>query len=208
MAAFADRSELIAFVTADTHRSDLSASMTTFLALGEADINAALTVRPMIERWSVTIDAEFLAFPTDFAGARTLRLTGGTRRRVRYLTPDQMATLKGSESVAQAGEPQYFTVLGDEFEFYPDPDGEYAATLTGFLAVTALTSDSSTNWLLAKHPGVYVAAMKRHIYRRARNAEERALADDDLATQIDLIHRKGLAESYADDLTPSAGMVV
>lgn len=208
MAAFADRAALIAFVTADAHRSDLAASMVTFLALTEADIRAALRARPMIERWTVTIDGEFLAFPTDFAGARTFRLTDGNKNRIRYITPDQMAGMKTTYP-AQAGGPEYFTVLGDEFEFFPDPgDGEYAATLTGYLGVPALSSDSSTNWLLEKHPGVYVAGMKRYVYRRARNQAEIQIADAEFATQLGLIHTASLHESYADDLTPSAGMVV
>jgi hypothetical protein len=208
MAAFADRSALLTFIAADTQRSDLTATLPVFLALVEGDLAAALKVRPMIERWTVTINDEFVSFPTDFAGARTLRLTGGTRRRVRYVSPDQMADLKASDSVAQSGEPQYFTILGDEFEFYPDPDGSYAASLTGYLGVTALSSDSSTNWLLAKHPAVYVAGLRKYIFRRSRNAVEIARADADFETQMALIYKNSLAESFADDFTPSAGMVV
>ena len=208
MAAFANRAALITFVTADTQRSDLADSMLTFLALVEADIRAALRERPMIERWTVTIDAEFLAFPTDFAGARTLRLTSGNMNRVANVSADQMADLKARYPNSTGG-PQYFCVLGDEFEFFPDPDsGEYEATLTGFLGVPALSSDSSTNWVLEKHPALYLAGMRRYIFRRSRNATEIARADADFATQLDLIHTVSLRESYADDPRPSAAMVV
>lgn len=209
MAAFADRAALLTFIAADTQRSDLTSTLPVFLALVEGDLKAALKVRPMVERWTVTIDAEFMAFPTDFAGARTFRLTTGTRRRVGFVTPDQMAGLKSAESVARTGEPEYFTILGDEFEFYPDPGGEeYPATLTGYLGVTDLTADASTNWLLAKHPAVYVAGMRKYIFRRSRNAAEIARADADFATQLAAIYANSIVESYADDLTPSVGMVV
>lgn len=206
--ALTTRAGLVAFVTADTHRSDLSSSMGDFLALAEGDINNALKTRPMMERWTATITSEFEALPSDFAGPRTMRLTSGTRRRVSFLTPDQMASVKAANPTL-TGEPQYYTVLGDEFEFFPDPDGgSHDLAFTGFLRVPAMTADGDSTWLLLRHPHVYVAGMKRHIYRRARNSEQAALADSDFAGALSAIDRSALMESFADDLTPSVGLVV
>lgn len=203
--AFADRSELIDFCTSESHRDDLGDEMLNFLALAEADINLAIKSRQMTTRAQALIDAEYVAVPSNFAGPRSMAHEDG--QRIEYRTPDQMTTLKSADTT-QTGKPLWYAVIGDSFEMHPTPDDEYTVDLTYYLKVPALSTDASTNWLLVKHPGVYVAGVMRYVERRKRDREETARRDADFTNALNALSANDLKEAHGDRLTPSVGMVV
>lgn len=203
--SFADRSELVAFCIAESHRDDLDSDMLNFLALTEGDINLFLKTRQMTTRAQATIDAEYVAVPSSFAGPRSMAHQDG--KRIEFRTPEQMTTLKAADPTS-TGKPYWYSVIGDSFEMHPTPDGDYVVDLTYYLKVPPLSADATSTWLLVKHPSVYVAGIMRFVARRARDRDEITRRDADFNAALGAISANDLTENHGDRLTPSVGMVV
>lgn len=99
---------------------------------------------------------EHLDFPEDFAGARTLMLAGDPLRVLELTDP---ATLWTRYAAAAPGRPESYAIVGARRAYLrPVPDGAYAARLVYDRALSVLSADADTNWLLSGHPDIYIAA--------------------------------------------------
>lgn len=135
-------------------RSDLTAQIPDFITLAESDMNRELkTARQLVEQ-PYTITGEFTALPTGFRQMRSLRLTSGTYRLLREVTPEQMAERKAVPSVLTS-EPWEFTAIGAQLEFYPVPDQSYTAVMEFQAGFAPLSNANPTNWILTDHPDAY-----------------------------------------------------
>lgn len=135
-------------------RTDLTTQIIDFVALAEARINRDLRVREMVSQASDTVSTQTLAVPSDFI--EVLRFTLDTASDL----PLEYRPVEDSEqrvAGVSSGQPRWFSIVGSSFRFYPAPDGEYTYTLDYYAKVPALASTSS-NWLLAKAPDLYLAA--------------------------------------------------
>jgi len=54
------------------------------------------------------------------------------------------------------GLPNSFTILGDNFRFSPKPDGSYSAYINYYKSFDALSSTTTTNYILTTHPAIYL----------------------------------------------------
>lgn len=165
---------------ADTvNRDDLSAEVMVFEGtavdgmIKRAVANAAATIqRDIVARGghknmeilddSLTTAAgvEYIDMPEDFAGLRTFMLPGlmpGSCARVlEFVDP---ATLWTQYATAAPGQPEKYTIIGARRAYLrPVPDQSYATRLVYCRAIPALIADGDSNWLLADHPDIYVAA--------------------------------------------------
>ena len=106
------------------NRSDLSTEIADdFIVLTEADINAKLRIRKMINQATITINAETENLPTGFLQIRDFYiLSGSTKYPLTYMTPSQMDSIRGTSTT---GIPRSYTILGDTLRFSPKPDAEY-----------------------------------------------------------------------------------
>jgi hypothetical protein len=148
--------DLKAAVARWLRRSDIASDIPDFISLAEADINANLRTRKMIVRRTGVASAEYAALPPDFGGIISYRLTGvGSRTLDEPLTSMSLGELQ-CEDRTLTGQPVGYVVIGDELRFYPIPDASYSSEMIGYKRVPALTSSSPTNWLLTRHPDVYL----------------------------------------------------
>lgn len=152
--ALTDYSGLKAAVASWLNRTDLTAQIPDFISATEAVVGRALRVRRMVGRTSVTIDAEYEDMPADFAGEIGFTLTDWPEP-LTYLTAAQMDE-KASGSSGTTSRPGWFSIYGDQFRFFPVPDQSYAASLTYYQKLPALSDSNTTNWLLDDHPDVYL----------------------------------------------------
>jgi len=146
---------LQALVASTIGRSDTAASVADWIALAEARIGRELPVDRMLARETATLTGEFGTVPTDFLAPLVMRLTTGTKQRLRYLTMSQMAEL---QEAGGDGPVQAYARIGSEFWFYPVPSGSDTAELIYYAAIPALSDSTTTNWLLTSHPDVYFRA--------------------------------------------------
>ncbi|WP_269715764.1 phage adaptor protein [Caulobacter sp. NIBR2454] len=153
--SLATYTELQASVARWLRRSDLGAEIPDFITNTEAQFNRRLRVRKMIGRATATISDEFSALPADFAGVRSFIITS-PKSDLQYVTPDQMDRLWLTEEPV-GGPPTCYTVVGDEFQFFPAPtSGSWTARLTYYKRVTPLSDAAPTNWMLAQNPDIYL----------------------------------------------------
>jgi hypothetical protein len=159
-------SDLQASIANWLRRADLTAVIPDFITLAEAQINRRLRVRRMVAHAALTIDAEFVAVPADFAGAKTIEVATAPVRDLQYVTTEQMAQ---RQTRTNAGcPPSCYTVVGGQFRFYP-ATFPYSASLTYWQRVPSLSDLAPSNWLLETSPDAYLygALLQSAPYLRA-----------------------------------------
>lgn len=164
--ALATYSDLTASIANWLRRDDLTAVIPDFITLAEAQINRRLRVRRMVTHAALTIDAEFVDVPDDYAGAKTIEVASSPVRDLQYVTTEQMALLQTQTN--PGGPPSCYTVVGSEFRFYP-PSFPYDASVTYWQRVPALSEAAPANWLLLTSPDIYLygALLQSAPYLRA-----------------------------------------
>jgi hypothetical protein len=159
--ALASYSDLQASIANWLNRSDLTAAIPDFITLAEAQISRRLVmegpVRAMMGRSDAVISGEFAALPTDFMGARTINFAEDRTQLLEYCLPEQINQKKMLTDCV-TGCPRFFSVVGGEFQFFPAPGSgaSYAAELTYWKRIPALSDAAPSNWLLALHPDAYL----------------------------------------------------
>lgn len=134
------------------NRADMP--VTDLIALAEVRLNRDLRLRMMEVETTLTgvPSSRYIALPSDFLEPLDLwlELTSG-RREMTYVTPDMMPNWP------QPNFPIYWTVDGSNVAFEAPVDQAYDFTLR-YLQRFALSDASPTNYLLTKHPDLYLAA--------------------------------------------------
>lgn len=163
-----------------------------FIALFEAQANRELDTREMTATMRVTISAEEMALPCDFAGVRSFRLEGTPTRPLAYAKPEELDESFGT------GKPTRYTVT-DRIIFDPMPDGEYEARMRYRKRIPALSDTCKTNWLLKRHPDAYLygALSQAIIYFRD---EDRTAIDRRYAAALDAIAQDDKRTAYPSSL--------
>jgi hypothetical protein len=118
-------------------RTDLTSVIPDFITLAEAQMNREVRDRRMIKRATAAIDAGYTAVPT-----------------LEFVTPDQAAEEQRLDS--SNGRPQFFTMIGEEFQVVPSPDSSYTGELTYYEKIQSLSDSNTSNWMLENHPDIYL----------------------------------------------------
>lgn len=137
-------------------RSNLGTRIPDFITLCEARINRRLRTSEMEFRATASTAAgdPYIALPDSFKQMRALRITGTSPPyRITFATPQQMDAMKGRE---EQNRPKVMNIEGNELRLLPTPDAVYELTMVYTAGVDALSDSNTTNWLLARHPDVYL----------------------------------------------------
>lgn len=154
--------------------SNLTARWPEFITLCENGLNYGLKMpggididplrsKRMETRGSLTIDQEYVAQPTDFLEAISMRLT--STNPIKALEFFQEADFNNWDFASSAtGEPKAYTVTGTNFRFGPYPSSllspaSYTAEVVYMGLIPALTSVATTNWVITYHPNVYLTGI-------------------------------------------------
>lgn len=135
-------------------RDDLTSAIPTFIQLAEAQFNREIRDYRMIKRADASIDSEYSAIPSDWAENIRFQLNTSPITTLEFVTADQAAEEKIAFSAA--GQPKFFTMIGDEFQVVPAPDTTYTGELTYYSKISALSDSNTSNWLLTNAPDVYL----------------------------------------------------
>lgn len=134
------------------HRSDLTSLIADWIVLCEADFNRRLRITLMEDRVTTDLAGEYLALPGDLLEVRTIQINTNPVAALRYLPPERMDAKYGGTS----GQPVYYAMVGDEFQFAPVPDGTYEVEITYYARVPALSDDDPSNVILENFPDLYL----------------------------------------------------
>ena len=145
--ALANYSDLVAAVGNWLDRTDLTARIPEFITLAEAEFNRRLRTMEMESRATATLTSDAIALPTDFIGLRAIKIDN---TRLEYVAPDELF-----EDERTGTYPTRFTISDGQFFFRPAPStGD--VTIDYFASIPGLTVSNTTNWLMTKHPDLYL----------------------------------------------------
>lgn len=133
------------------HRDDLTSQIDTFIDLAESRMNRDLRMSEMETRATAIASSEYMALPDGALEIRNIQVNGTYPYPVEYKTPTQM----DMDNTGATGAPVYYTIIGNEFQFYPVPiDTEIE--ITYYKAITPLDDTNTTNFLLTASPECYL----------------------------------------------------
>lgn len=135
------------------HRSDLTATIPTFIEIAEARLNRDLRVAQMEDRATASVDGDYLELPADFQSVRQLT-TGGIP--IAFVAPQRFDDMKGWGYTPY---PPVYTIAANALRILPTPSvaNPLPIELTYYASLPPLAT-YSTNWLLTDAPDLYLEA--------------------------------------------------
>jgi len=146
-----------------SHRDDLGVKIPDFIQLAENAMYSneveVLAIRGMEMISTSTTTGQYVALPTDFESARSVRLvTGDNGGELRFQAPEQMR-----KQVA-TGKPTFFTIIGNEIQFDRVPDSAYTLEIQYYRKEPSLSTLVQTNAILTSHPSIYLYGALAQVY--------------------------------------------
>jgi len=156
--ALANYTDLKASVADFLNRSDLTSVIPDFITLAEADFNRSLRVREMSVRTQAPIDSQYVKLPDDFLGMRNIDLMTDPVTPLSYKNLQNLDIHRANDAT---GKPLYYSIMQNNIEFAPAPDGDYTIEIVYYQKIPALSANT-TNWLLDNHPDAYLYGTLMH----------------------------------------------
>jgi hypothetical protein len=97
------------------------------------------------------VTTEYTTLPTDFGGARMVKVDG---ERIDYYTAEGFQNY--AENKLHPGKPIY-TIVDNQIRVHPVPGGETIEILY-MQRIAELVGGTDSNWVLDNHPDLYIAA--------------------------------------------------
>lgn len=135
-------------------RSDLTTQIPDFVVVFEAKASRVIRHPQMLTRDDAfTVDSQYETVPTGFVAPKVIVLNTTPVTKLEYITPEKMAEYRAGYSTS--GKPEFYTVSGGNFEFFPTPGEGYTASVLYYARLDGLAT-TDPNWLLTSHPDVYL----------------------------------------------------
>jgi len=135
------------------NRQDLAGVIPTFVRLLEAQVDRTLRVREMIARARADITEEFTVLPPDFLAIEHAIVNTAKPIVLEWVPMNQIDQLQAD---TEPGQLKYYTIIGDELEVAPFPSGTSEIEVVYYRKTERLSEDNQTNWLLDRHPDLYL----------------------------------------------------
>lgn len=160
------------------------------LRKAEAEFNRTLRTPDMETRAVFTIVGELTTLPDDFLEMRFIFVEGMPDQPLASMSPAGML----STYYGRSGCPVAYTIEGGSLRV--GPVGNAAVEMVYYQRIPALSDAQVSNWLLRKHPDLYVAGVMYHLARRERDAEGQAQAAQEVAALTDAIRTDALKRRW------------
>lgn len=179
-------------------RSDLTSYLDEFIDLAEAWFDTELRCREMEASTDITPSSNVYALPSDFLEARRVVEKASIRRRLEYISPD---VVKDLYPARVAGLSTNWTIIGSSLYTFPLSSND--VELVYYQKIPALSGSNTTNWLLTRMPGLYLAACKAYANEFIMNREKAAQEFQIARMFIDNLHGLDNRANYS-----TAGMTM
>ena len=156
--ALSNYTELQASVADFLNRSDLTSVIPDFVTMAEADLNRTLRVREMSVRTQAPINSQYVKLPDNFLGMRNIDLLTDPVTPMTYKNLQNLDIHRAGDAT---GKPIYYSIIQNNIEFAPAPDGDYTIEIVYYQKVPPLSANT-TNWLLDAHPDAYLYGTLQH----------------------------------------------
>ena len=183
MAAFSDYLDLRTAVVEQVGAADYVDVFPRHVQMAETEFSRRLRTQDQIAEISVTVVGGFVALPDDFAEVLSLTSKNGVERVGMGLPAYK--SLRNTEG--------FFAVSGGNIFAL---DGTY--TLTYYAKIPTISgSTTATNWLLEKHPELYLYGVSQRVFARMQNLEGVAAMRDMKNDEIMQISEQDFNERHA-----------
>ena len=173
-------------------RTDILTTVDDFIDLAEAEFNRVMRVREMEATATLTLDGDGEAtLPADYLAWRTVTALTDPRREVEYSTPSY---IEDTYPDRPSGYPEVFTIRGSTILVAPITSS--SIRFDYYQKIPALSDANTSNWLLAKMPGLYLHMSLKHAaiyldedalaqrYAALANSDLTALTSDDWSSRF------------------------
>lgn len=181
------------------NRSDLSSRTPEFISLAEAKFNRRIRNPEMLTRDDTfTVASQYETLPTGFLSAERFVLLTNPDVELNYVTPEELSEKKFV--LRNTAKPIYYTVIGDSFEFLPEPADTYTASLLYYKRLDGLAT-TDPNWLLTNHPDIYLYGALCEAEPYMRNDERLPVWKSLLAEALQELEREGQRKKHSSTPT-------
>jgi hypothetical protein len=172
-------------------RSDLTVQIPDFIQLAETRLRRELRIRQMLKVVTTATVAgdNTVELPSDYLQMRDLHLNTNPVQTLTYQSPSNFYR---NTNAAISATPLQYTVLAQEFQFAPIPDGIYTLQMIYYATPPYLSSTNSSNVFLANCPDLL-------LYGALGEAEPYLMNDARLQTWASLYDRGLSALIVSDD---------
>lgn len=133
----------------------LESELDDYVDLAEARFQRELRLRAQEQRATATLDQAYLDLPADFLELRNIQLNAEPLGSLDCVSPE---IIDRSYPQGTAARPRVYAILGSALQFAPPPDQEYQVEIDYWKRFDPLSDSTTTNWLLANAPDVYLFA--------------------------------------------------
>jgi hypothetical protein len=148
-------SDLVSTVSSYLARSDLDSIIPTFVELAQLRMTRDLRTREMLKISTTTATDNTVELPTDFLEMRDIHFQGNPPITLFYESPDKFFR---DMLTTTSGLPEFYTIIGYEFQFAPAPDSSKVLQLLYYAQPTFISSTVSSNLYLANYPDALLYA--------------------------------------------------
>ncbi len=174
-------------------RADLAANIPDFIALFESVANRRLRLRQQESVATLAPSSGVAALPADYLAWRRVTWTGQFPRELEYVHPSYLHALYPT---LPTDVPRLFTIEGGNLTVAPRDDT--ALTFDYFQRIPALSGTSTSNWLLATAPDLYLFGALAEAHGFVKDADSLALwkaRRDELLDEIERLDVKTRGQS-------------
>lgn len=138
-------------------RSDLTSQIPDFITFAENRLRRELRIRQMLKSVTTATVANdsTVELPADFLQVRDFVVVTNPLTPLSYSSP---SSLSNDPRTSEVGVPKSYTILANDFQVSPVPDGVYTVKLLYFAAPAYLSSSNTTNVFLTTAPDALLYA--------------------------------------------------
>jgi hypothetical protein len=151
-------------------RADLATNIPDFIALFESAASRRLRLRQQESIATLAPSSGVATLPADYLAWRRVTWSGQFPRELEYVHPSYLHALYPT---LPAGTPRLFTIEGGTLTVAPASDT--ALTFDYFQKLPALSSTTTSNWLLAAAPDLYLFGALAEAHGFVKDTESLAL---------------------------------
>jgi hypothetical protein len=147
--ALATYSDLQTSIANYLARSDLTAQIPDFIRLTEIRLRRDVRIRQMLKLSYTAMTGSTVGLPNDFLEMRNLYLETNPEQPLTYQTPS-IFTRDGKAQ--ESGQPQNYTILSNEIQVSPAPNGTFNVYMLYYAAPAFLSDSNTSNVFMAQCP--------------------------------------------------------
>lgn len=176
-------------------RDDMEARIPTFIGMAEARFNRMLRLPEMEADVTSTVEDAVVSLPADFLQMRSIYVNGDYNTPLEQVGINQLQT---NYPTADTGSPAQFAIQNNsEIVLAPAPDDETVLVLNYYQKIPALSDDNPTNWMLASHADLYLAAALFEGFTFTRDTEAMQTWATRASVMLTELQRQGLKKAYS-----------